>query len=417
MKKMIIAVLVLCLIFGAAISVKAMNKPEQVQPEPQTEAVVSGEEEAAVQPETEGESAEEAPAQEPVQVKTLDYEAIYALHDPEEAVMVMDGRDVKWKEYFAWVYNGCAQVENYMNTYAMYGMAMNWDDPMSDDPTDTFAKYATDSAESMLTQMQTIESFCAANGVELSEKSKEEIAKNLEEQIKSYCGEGATEEEFFNLLKLSYMDKDSYKRMNSINYYYQDGMTALYGQDGADVTDEDAQAYLDESGYMNANHILLLTRDMTTGEELDEAARAEKKATAEGLYEELSAITDADELVKHFKEQKEKYDEDTGKTTNPDGYIFLPGQMVPEFENGTLALEDYGVSEPVESTYGYHVILRLPLTVDSVLTTSEEGTPLTARSLCANKLYGEALEAYMGQMKIEYADGFEVPDLTKFIKG
>ncbi len=37
--------------------------------------------------------------------------------------------------------------------------------------------------------------------------------------------------------------------------------------------------------------------------------------------------------------------------------------MVEEFENGVLSLADYEVSEPIESSYGYHITLRLPLSL------------------------------------------------------
>ena len=48
-------------------------------------------------------------------------------------------------------------------------------------------------------------------------------------------------------------------------------------------------------------------------------------------------------------------------TTFPDGYTFGDGQMVQEFEDGTRALEEYALSDIVESSYGYHIILRKPL--------------------------------------------------------
>ena len=34
------------------------------------------------------------------QVGVVDYDAIFALHQPEEVVMTIDGRDVTWQDYF-----------------------------------------------------------------------------------------------------------------------------------------------------------------------------------------------------------------------------------------------------------------------------------------------------------------------------
>ena len=53
-----------------------------------------------------------------------------------------------------------------------------------------------------------------------------------------------------------------------------------------------------------------------------------------------------------------KYSEDSGLATNPDGYTTTLGKMVPEFEGAALALEFGGISDIVESSYGYHIILR-----------------------------------------------------------
>ena len=156
--------------------------------------------------------------------------------------------------------------------------------------------------------------------------------------------------------------------------------------------------------------------DLSTGEALDEETVAEKKAQAESLVEELNAIEDKEQLVERFRELKEEYCEDNGKTAFPDGYVFLPGEMVEEFENAALALEEYAVSEPVESPYGYHIILRLPLDADAIIAYSSTGEAMTAREYFANDDYSKKLTAYLEAMEAEYAPGFTPPELSDFLE-
>ena len=149
---------------------------------------------------------------------------------------------------------------------------------------------------------------------------------------------------------------------------------------------------------------------------LDEEAAAARKAQAEELAAQLRAVEDVKERLALFNELKEQYCEDTGKTAYPDGYTFLPGTMVTEFEDAVLALEEYEISDPVLTDYGYHIIMRLPLSADSVIEYSEAGAPLTARSKAANDAYGAKLEESFSTLAVEYAEGFRAPNLLEYLK-
>ena len=114
-----------------------------------------------------------------------------------------------------------------------------------------------------------------------------------------------------------------------------------------------------------AKHILLLTVDMDgtptvqdgayVYPSLDEETIAEKKALADDLLSQLRSSDDPEAL---FDELMNEYSEDTGLESNPDGYTTTVGQMVPAFEETALSLDFGEISDVVESSYGYHIILR-----------------------------------------------------------
>ena len=99
---------------------------------------------------------------------------------------------------------------------------------------------------------------------------------------------------------------------------------------------------------------------MTTGEALTDEQKAEKKALAEELVEKLNSYT-GDDIASYFAELADQYSEDPGRETYPTGYTFTTGSMVQEFEDAAYALSEGEVSEVVESSFGYHILLRLPL--------------------------------------------------------
>lgn len=400
MKKFVVLLVVLCLAFAVALGFLGRS------PMPLT-----------------GDSAEtQEPAAEPaagtavpVEVETLDYEALYALHDPAEVVMIVDGKDVTWGEYFSWLYMSAMQTEQYFVAMGNYGVPLKWSDPVGEDGS-TYADSAIAGGENTLRQLMTILGYAESQGVEASQETLEAVQAQRESDKLATVGEEGTEEDFAQFLHSLYRSEEAYQRATMANYINLQHYSDTYGENGEKVSDDQALGYLQENGYLYANHILLTTMDLQTGEALEEAAVAEKEAQAQALAEELQAIQDPEQLVKRFQELKEEYDEDTGKFTYPDGYVFLPGEMVAEFEEGVKALADYGVSQPVKTSYGYHVILRLPLTADTVVSYDSTGAAVTGRSLFANFDYAAGLDAYLENLSMEYVDDFQAPDLSKYVK-
>ena len=411
MKKFFVLLLVVCLAFAGLITYISYSPMPISMEETELSAAV-----AEVEPADEAAPAEDVTVEEEAAPSYLglDYEAILALHEEEDIVANMGDRDVTWREYFYWLFVQASQMDNYlaqMNAY--YGMEPDWNAAATEDL--SIAELTVENAEFMISQVQAIEDFAKANDVELSEEDKAAIAEQLAADMEAMLGEGADEAAFNEHLLTAHLDRDIYDRLNAAEYLSQRCFTQLYGQQGELVDEADAVAYLEENGYINANHILFMTVDPSTGVALDDAVKAEKLEQAQAVAAELSAIEDEAELVERFNELKAELCEDTGKVSFPEGYTFTTGTMVPEFEDACLALDSYKFSDVVETSYGYHVIMRLPLAGDAKILSSD-GSASTGRLLCANKAFTEGMTEAVEARALEYAEGFEFIDLSKFVR-
>ena len=356
------------------------------------------------------------PSAEPIIIQTLDREKLFATHEADEVIATVGGMDLLWEEYFYFLSNEAYSVENYIATMAMYGGSITWSDPWGDseNPDETFADYALSSTGEYVRLMVAITELSEENDAGLSDEDMSAVNDTMAKTFADALGDDATEEEIDSYLKDRYMTRAIMERLVSMDYLYNNTYRALYGENAEKVSEEDALKYMFESGYMSANHILFMTVDPATGEALSEEAVAEKLEKAQAIADELRAIEDKDELLARFAELKDELDEDSGKTAYPNGYTFTPGVMVSEFEDATKALGDYEVSEPVQSSYGYHVILRLPLEANAELM-SANGGAATARGLFATKDFSEKLYERMDNLSVDFVEGFEKPDLLAYL--
>lgn len=137
-----------------------------------------------------------------------------------------------------------------------------------------------------------------------------------------------------------------------------------------DVTEDEIKKYYEEEIYgdYTVKHILIsvsATSDMTEDEKTEAKNKAKEKA--EEVIQKLNDGEKWSDLVKEYS------DDDQTKEEDGDLPTFTNGDYQDSFFEATLALEDGAYTkEPVESSYGYHIIYRVSATEKPSLEDSKE---------------------------------------------
>lgn len=156
------------------------------------------------------------------------------------------------------------------------------------------------------------------------------------------------------LKNAGYANLDAFKEVIALDY-----KKSKVAEDyvATTVTDKEIEKYYEEEidGSMTVRYILVkpeTTDDMTA----DEKKEAESAALKEAK-EIIKKLNDGEK----FEELAKKHSDD--KTTASEGGLysnFEKGEVVEEFWNASVALKDDAYTkEPVKSSYGYFVILRV----------------------------------------------------------
>jgi parvulin-like peptidyl-prolyl isomerase len=107
------------------------------------------------------------------------------------------------------------------------------------------------------------------------------------------------------------------------------------------------EKHYNDGDMLAARHILISVRKATAKPAEIEAARKQ----AESIAKQVNAG--------NFSAMAKKYSGDPGSKDNGgDLGVFQKGQMVPEFQAGVLSLKPGQISGPIQSDFGYHIIMR-----------------------------------------------------------
>ncbi len=265
-----------------------------------------------------------------------------------------------------------------------------------------------------------VEQIAKDNGIELDADELAEVEQTYQDSKESYeSDESRSYDTFEDYLTSTYCNKDLYMKSITRQALEKKVVLALY-------EDDFRENLLPQ--YVHCQHILFSTTSLQTvteaipddatdeeREELqaenDEAianAKAEVKATAEDVLQQIRDGAD-------FEEMLIEYNEDPGETVGDDGhvlgYYFTEGTMVDEFEDACFALGDNEVSDLVETDYGYHIIKRIPITDDDEyinenLVTLIMQDPNLGTTTDYYDQYMDLADSYYENMSVTYGDDY-----------
>ncbi len=254
-----------------------------------------------------------------------------------------------------------------------YGMTeLPWDDDSSDI---TLAEAISSDALDSATLYAFYPAVAEREGYTVSQDAWDAAEAQLQSEIEGLGGQEIADMTFWciPLTEELYVDW-----MMSENYYTV--VAADYtGENATKVrTDEEYMEMAEESGYYCLQHILFICisdeiNETGTGYEvLSDEELALKKTQAENLLAQIEASDDPTAtfvaLMNEFSEDGR--DATTGALNYPEGYTIGPGQMDAAFEEAVASLEVGEISQVVETLYGYHIMLRLPLEMSDTLRTT-----------------------------------------------
>lgn len=198
-----------------------------------------------------------------------------------------------------------------------------------------------------------IDNFIANKEYETTEEMKEEIDEEYESTKVYY--EKLYGTDFATILLQSGFDsEDAYKEYLLANHK-QKLIVEAYVK--GLLTEEEIQKYYDEkvTGKITAKHILIKP-EVTDSMSTDEKKEAEEKALKEAkdLIEQLNNGADFSTLAKEHSDDTASAEK--GGALDPFDHN---SNLVDSFKEAAIALENGKYSsEPVKSSYGYHIILK-----------------------------------------------------------
>lgn len=278
-----------------------------------------------------------------------------------DPLFTVDGVGVNAEEYLFWLVNAIAEQEY----YGVISGDEGWDTALPDGT--TTAQGLKEDARQAAVLYQVVRNKAKELGVTLTQEQTQQLSADLNGAVEQM----GSQEAYQTWLEAHCISEEGFATLNEVGYLNQGVREKLAQAGELAVTEADVARFVETEGIYGAKHILISTRHMNDDGSYEDFTPEEKEAAftkVQDLREQLRKAGDEEALFDALmKEHSQDGRDEEGNLYYPQGYDFAyPGQMVPEFENGALALEVGQVSEPIETAYGYHIILRIEPNMDTV---------------------------------------------------
>ncbi|NLO47953.1 MAG: hypothetical protein GX111_06505 [Clostridiales bacterium] len=304
-------------------------------------------------------------------------------------MMTVSGMAVYWDEMKYWMFDilqnsGLDMTESIDWSQTVEGI------PMPD--------YLISEAVNAISLFRLVELKCSELGVGLKDEDRASMDTFREDCIAQF----QSESEYEAYLDQSNLTQELLEYMNMVAFLYNNLFVEMYGVYGEKLSNEDAVSFGNENGFFRAKHILISDLD-EEGNALSEENIAANYDKLLGLLDQLNA---SDNPAALFDELMNTYSEDPGLLAYPNGYQYVSGIMDPSFQSAVESLSDYGISDIVKMpTYGYTIIMRLPLNPNEPIFADQNGS--TLRYIASATRFQTQLDAWLQEMDIQYAPAFE----------
>ena len=320
---------------------------------------------------------------------------------PRDTVLfTVDDAGVTADEYLFWLLQSVMTAK--MSGYLADDAA--WEEEIGGIPT---ADYLKEDARNTSVLYAVVAARAEQEGVALTQEEEDELDQQLDalaQQVETYYGM-----DYQEYLDQQCISRESFRRLNEISFLSNALRDKLAGEE-PEPQDDVLDDMIDEAGYYKVKHILLAFPENADGSAATDTQKAEVKAEADALLEQIRAAADPmAEFDAVMNQRSDDGRDGEGNLAAPDGYLAYPGQMVPEFEQASLALSPGEMSEPVESDYGYHIILRQDFSDEELQQLRD-----TMAQLYPDYLMSQQTGQWVAEAAVETTDAYDQLDPHAF---